>query len=225
VRNEACWIILNSISCGTEMQIEALVRAGAVRVLCQLLPEPSMSQMALEGLEKILAVCEALSKRAGERPAQRGSSEVAVPGKGGASSKPAKASLAALPSAAAGSNLVVLAGAITGAFASLGVVPPAQQAQGAAGAKPQPTLTSEDVMLADAKSLLESFRAELLERTQNGGALNWGAALADATAAVASGAGAASAKGGVSSSLTGHGGLSSKATEHAQRRVNKIWSA
>ena len=56
VRTEACWIVLNATSCGSERQIETLVRAGAVRVLCALMRDCHMVMMALEGLEKILQV-------------------------------------------------------------------------------------------------------------------------------------------------------------------------
>jgi importin subunit alpha-6/7 len=56
VRTEACWIVLNATSCGSERQIETLVRAGAVRVLCSLIKDSSLVMMALEGLEKILQV-------------------------------------------------------------------------------------------------------------------------------------------------------------------------
>jgi len=58
VRIEACWVLLNSTSCGSDSQIEFLVRQGCVAVLCNLLHDSSMVMMALEGLEKILQVGE-----------------------------------------------------------------------------------------------------------------------------------------------------------------------
>mmetsp|Transcript_17886 Transcript_17886/g.21733 ORF Transcript_17886/g.21733 Transcript_17886/m.21733 type:complete len:839 (+) Transcript_17886:254-2770(+) len=58
VKIEACWVLLNATSCGSDRQIEQLVRAGCVQVLCNLLRDTSMVMMALEGLEKILQVGE-----------------------------------------------------------------------------------------------------------------------------------------------------------------------
>jgi hypothetical protein len=56
VKNEACWVVLNATSCGSDLQIEYLVAQGCVAVLGDLLGEPSMVLMALEGLERILQV-------------------------------------------------------------------------------------------------------------------------------------------------------------------------
>ncbi|GBG33116.1 Importin subunit alpha [Hondaea fermentalgiana] len=58
VKIEACWVLLNATSCGSDPQIEHLVREGCVAVLCNLLQDNSMVMMALEGLEKILQVGE-----------------------------------------------------------------------------------------------------------------------------------------------------------------------
>mmetsp|Transcript_57182 Transcript_57182/g.170461 ORF Transcript_57182/g.170461 Transcript_57182/m.170461 type:complete len:854 (-) Transcript_57182:415-2976(-) len=59
VRSEACWVVLNATSCGSDAQIEVLVDEGCVSVLGVLLGEPSMVMMALEGLERVLQVEEA----------------------------------------------------------------------------------------------------------------------------------------------------------------------
>ena len=56
VRSEACWVVLNATSCGSDSQIEVLVDEGCVSVLGVLLDEPSMVMMALEGLERVLQV-------------------------------------------------------------------------------------------------------------------------------------------------------------------------
>jgi importin subunit alpha-6/7 len=58
VKNEACWVILNAASCGSDRQIDYLVETNCVSVLSDLLAEPSMVMMALEGLERILQVKE-----------------------------------------------------------------------------------------------------------------------------------------------------------------------
>ena len=63
VKIEACWVLLNATSCGSDSQIEQLVKAGCVQVLCNLLHDTSMVMMALEGLEKILQVGEDLANR------------------------------------------------------------------------------------------------------------------------------------------------------------------
>ena len=63
VKIEACWVILNATSCGSDKQIESLVKAGCVSVLCNLLQDTSMVMMALEGLEKILQVGEDIALR------------------------------------------------------------------------------------------------------------------------------------------------------------------
>mmetsp|Transcript_17259 Transcript_17259/g.22025 ORF Transcript_17259/g.22025 Transcript_17259/m.22025 type:complete len:837 (+) Transcript_17259:356-2866(+) len=67
VKIEACWVLLNATSCGSDQQIEQLVRAGCVQVLCNLLRDTSMVMMALEGLEKILQVGEDIALKT--RPA------------------------------------------------------------------------------------------------------------------------------------------------------------
>merc|ERR1719469_5488 len=59
VRSEACWVVLNATSCGSDAQIEVLVAEGCVSVLGVLLGEASMVMMALEGLERVLQVEEA----------------------------------------------------------------------------------------------------------------------------------------------------------------------
>lgn len=59
VRSEACWVVLNATSCGSDAQIEVLVDEGCVSVLGVLLGETSMVMMALEGLERVLQVEEA----------------------------------------------------------------------------------------------------------------------------------------------------------------------
>lgn len=56
VRSEACWVVLNATSCGSDAQIEVLVDEGCVSVLGVLLSEASMVMMALEGLERVLQV-------------------------------------------------------------------------------------------------------------------------------------------------------------------------
>ena len=56
VRSEACWVVLNATSCGSDSQIEILVDEGCVSVLGVLLSEASMVMMALEGLERVLQV-------------------------------------------------------------------------------------------------------------------------------------------------------------------------
>jgi hypothetical protein len=56
VRSEACWVVLNATSCGSDSQIELLVDEGCVSVLGVLLSEASMVLMALEGLERVLQV-------------------------------------------------------------------------------------------------------------------------------------------------------------------------
>jgi len=59
VRSEACWVVLNATSCGSDSQIEVLVDEGCVSVLGVLLDEANMVMMALEGLERVLQVEEA----------------------------------------------------------------------------------------------------------------------------------------------------------------------
>ena len=56
VRSEACWVVLNSTSCGSNEQIKVLVEEGCVSVLGLLLEETTMVAMALEGLERVLQV-------------------------------------------------------------------------------------------------------------------------------------------------------------------------
>jgi len=56
VRSEACWVVLNATSCGSDAQIETLVKEGCISVLGVLLGEQSMVMMALEGLERVLQV-------------------------------------------------------------------------------------------------------------------------------------------------------------------------
>ncbi|CAK4106425.1 unnamed protein product [Aphanomyces euteiches] len=63
VRSEACWVVLNATSCGSDSQIEYLVNEGCIQILGNLLEETSMVMMALEGLERILQVGELEAKR------------------------------------------------------------------------------------------------------------------------------------------------------------------
>ncbi|OQR80968.1 importin subunit alpha [Thraustotheca clavata] len=63
VRSEACWVVLNATSCGSDSQIEYLVNEGCIQILGNLLEESSMVMMALEGLERILQVGELEAKR------------------------------------------------------------------------------------------------------------------------------------------------------------------
>jgi len=56
VRSEACWVVLNATSCGSDSQIEILVEEGCVSVLGVLLSEANMVMMSLEGLERVLQV-------------------------------------------------------------------------------------------------------------------------------------------------------------------------
>lgn len=65
VRSEACWVVLNATSCGSDAQIEFLVRQGCVQVLGDLLGEANMVMMALEGLERMLQVGEEEGLRSG----------------------------------------------------------------------------------------------------------------------------------------------------------------
>ncbi|KAJ0398526.1 hypothetical protein ATCC90586_009976 [Pythium insidiosum] len=63
VKSEACWVVLNATSCGSDSQIEYLVNEGCIQILGNLLEETSMVMMALEGLERILQVGEMEAKR------------------------------------------------------------------------------------------------------------------------------------------------------------------
>ena len=72
VRSEACWVVLNATSCGSDEQIETLVEEGCVNVLGVLLAEPSMIMMSMEGLERVLQTEEA--KDATDLRANNGSS-------------------------------------------------------------------------------------------------------------------------------------------------------
>ena len=65
VRSEACWVVLNATSCGSDSQIEFLVQEGCIGVLGDLLGEANMVMMALEGLERILQVGEEEGVRIG----------------------------------------------------------------------------------------------------------------------------------------------------------------
>ena len=64
VKIEACWVLLNATSCGSEQQIEYLVQHGCVSVLCDLLSHQNMLVMAVEGLEKLLQVGDDVACRA-----------------------------------------------------------------------------------------------------------------------------------------------------------------
>jgi hypothetical protein len=72
VRSEACWVVLNATSCGSDEQIETLVEEGCVNVLGVLLAEPSMIMMSMEGLERVLQTEEA--KDAADLRANNGTS-------------------------------------------------------------------------------------------------------------------------------------------------------
>lgn len=72
VRSEACWVVLNATSCGSDEQIEILVEEGCVNVLGVLLAEPSMIMMSMEGLERVLQTEEC--KDAADLRAHNGSS-------------------------------------------------------------------------------------------------------------------------------------------------------
>ncbi len=121
VRTEASWVVLNSTSCGTERQIEQLVRAGAVGVLCALLSDTTMAQMAIEGLDKISSIAERIAA---------GSASVLAAKKLTAASAPAVAGGAALAAAyARGSALPIPAALLASAgSAALGAAPPASGA-------------------------------------------------------------------------------------------------
>ena len=67
VKIEACWVLLNATSCGSNSQIQYLVEKGCVQVLCDLLGETTMVMMALEGIEKILQVGEDIAKKSKEK--------------------------------------------------------------------------------------------------------------------------------------------------------------
>jgi hypothetical protein len=77
VRSEACWVVLNATSCGSDSQIAILVEEGCVSVLGVLLGEPSMVMMALEGLERVLQVEESreTTRREKRRKENRGGDE------------------------------------------------------------------------------------------------------------------------------------------------------
>lgn len=66
VRSEACWVVLNATSCGSDSQIDWLVQEGCVSVLGVLLEEASMVMMALEGLERVLQVEESHCRNASD---------------------------------------------------------------------------------------------------------------------------------------------------------------
>ncbi len=65
VRSEACWVVLNATSCGSDSQVEYLVKEGCIQVLGDLLGEQNMVMMALEGLERILQVGDEEARRTG----------------------------------------------------------------------------------------------------------------------------------------------------------------
>mmetsp|Transcript_1944 Transcript_1944/g.4787 ORF Transcript_1944/g.4787 Transcript_1944/m.4787 type:complete len:1097 (+) Transcript_1944:194-3484(+) len=56
VRSEACWVVLNATSCGSDAQIEVLVDQGCVAVLDVLLADENLVMMALDGLERVLQI-------------------------------------------------------------------------------------------------------------------------------------------------------------------------
>eukprot|EP00602_Paraphysomonas_sp_CaronLab_P002860 CAMPEP_0185028398 /NCGR_PEP_ID=MMETSP1103-20130426/14054_1 /TAXON_ID=36769 /ORGANISM="Paraphysomonas bandaiensis, Strain Caron Lab Isolate" /LENGTH=1026 /DNA_ID=CAMNT_0027562797 /DNA_START=160 /DNA_END=3237 /DNA_ORIENTATION=- len=56
VRSEASWVVLNASSCGSDKQIEQLIETGSVGVLNDMLSDSSMRLMALEGIERVLAI-------------------------------------------------------------------------------------------------------------------------------------------------------------------------
>jgi hypothetical protein len=283
VRTEACWIILNSTSCGTERQIEQLVRAGAVRVLCALLSDAAMSQMALEGLEKILQVCERLSNAAASLMTSRRNAAAAAAGGGGSGggTAPAKGTpmprplalsaatsatleRAALASAGGGGGAggsgraagasggagsfhadaanpastiaTALAGALDGAFESLqgaeggaasgegdgaAAAAAAAGADGDAGSGAEGEPPLEEMMLADAKSLLDTFRSELLSRQSIIGGGSGGGGRGEG----GRGGGGSGAGGSGTADASGALGAGANAkSESAMRRMNKLWS-
>eukprot|EP00607_Mallomonas_marina_P005335 CAMPEP_0182437480 /NCGR_PEP_ID=MMETSP1167-20130531/85064_1 /TAXON_ID=2988 /ORGANISM="Mallomonas Sp, Strain CCMP3275" /LENGTH=401 /DNA_ID=CAMNT_0024630419 /DNA_START=1043 /DNA_END=2249 /DNA_ORIENTATION=- len=63
VKSEACWVVLNATSCGSDTQIEYLVFNGGVAVLVDMLQEPTMVMMALEGLERVMQVGDGIARR------------------------------------------------------------------------------------------------------------------------------------------------------------------
>lgn len=68
LRTEACWVILNCTSCGSEAQLQQLVAMRVVDVLWSLLSDHTMLLMAMEGLERIVEMCHANVFRA--KPAE-----------------------------------------------------------------------------------------------------------------------------------------------------------
>lgn len=251
VRTEALWILLNSTSCGTESQIEILVKAGVVKVLCTMLSDPAMSSMALEGLEKVIHTYERIAMSAASLPSQSvGSTSSGSKGKGGKGAGGSMSSPAAslsggkgnpapsfLPPTAAADviaklasktssggksgaggattsvNLVsALASAITGAFESIAVVA-SSGAGAAASAAAAATNGIEAGVLADARTLLDTFRAEFLNSgsSSGGGGRNHGGM---------GGSGGVDHRSGPDGGVVAGPGRG----DSAMRRVNKLWS-
>lgn len=66
VWTEACWVILNASSCGSDSQIHYLVKHGVVGALSgEMLCDSTMVTMALEGLERVLRVGESKAAKGG----------------------------------------------------------------------------------------------------------------------------------------------------------------
>ena len=61
VRNEACWVLLKAVSCGSDQQIVQLAEDGCAQVLFSLLTDASMEIMALEGSQKVLQAGEEIA--------------------------------------------------------------------------------------------------------------------------------------------------------------------
>lgn len=50
VRTEACWVLLNSCSCGSDLQLESLVRAGAIRALVGMIRDSTVVSLMVDSL-------------------------------------------------------------------------------------------------------------------------------------------------------------------------------
>lgn len=212
VRTEACWVLLNATSGGTEKQIEMLVRAGVVRTLCSLMRDPSIAIMALEGLDKILQVCERLSTTASMLAARNGRSGFSPVASASAPVRPAAPTSSAVeelkprasaPVEAATVALVATAGTLgtsTAAHASTD----ASSAPFTSGPPAGDDPSLEDLLFSEAKSLLHTCRTELLSRnTRDSGS----------SGSAASGSGSSG------------GGASAAKNEAMYKRTMRLWDA
>ncbi|EGC30108.1 hypothetical protein DICPUDRAFT_50915 [Dictyostelium purpureum] len=70
IQKEAAWAISNATSCGTPQQIHYLVSQGCVKPLCDLLrvSDPRIINVALEGIENILAAGKKEADQTGVNP-------------------------------------------------------------------------------------------------------------------------------------------------------------